>query len=188
MGELYRLDFANGKSYVGITTKRSSQRFFKHRRLGLGGGRRSLTPLYNAWKKHGEPKLVVLAILEDKDLAETEVRAIKAYGTLYPNGYNLTEGGEVSPMTNALVVQKVRQTLATPASKAKRSATQKLLCTEEERQVRSRRLKGRSLAEETKKKLSVSHTGKTQSEESRKKIGVASAAYWQRVREARSNE
>lgn len=32
----------------------------------------------------------MLAVLEDRELASTEIRAIAAYGTLAPNGYNMT--------------------------------------------------------------------------------------------------
>lgn len=87
MGTLYKLDFEDGKSYVGITTKTIAHRFNAHA-CNARTGRRAR--LYAAWRKHGEPRLTVLAVLEDRELASTEIRAIAAYGTLAPNGYNMT--------------------------------------------------------------------------------------------------
>ena len=104
MGELYKLDFTNGKSYVGITTKTAKSRFDNHKRCANTG---KGAALYNAWRKHGEPKLTVLAVLEDKELASAEQRAIAVYGTLVPSGYNMTSGGEVSPMLFSEIAAKV---------------------------------------------------------------------------------
>lgn len=107
MGELYRLDFASGKSYIGITEKTAVKRFKGHADA-VRSSRTNDTPLYNAWRKHGAPSLKVLAVIENYDLAETEIRAIKIFGTLKPNGYNLLEGGQVSPMTNPEVAIKLK--------------------------------------------------------------------------------
>lgn len=106
MGELYRLDFPNGKSYVGITKNFSSSRFEDHKRRAFGGSKKKYL-LSNAWKKHGDPKLVILAVLENHMLPEAEVRAVKAFKTMAPDGYNMTPGGEVSPMTVPEVAAKM---------------------------------------------------------------------------------
>ena len=106
MGELYRLDFSNGKSYVGITKTTAARRFAGHRtrsRAHKGND----AALYAAWQKHGEPKLVVLAVLEDGELLSAEMRAIAAYNTRAPNGYNMTAGGEVSPLTLPEIAAKL---------------------------------------------------------------------------------
>lgn len=95
MGELYKLDFPNGKSYIGITKKTAAKRFKGHSQAARLGCR---SPLYNAWRKHGEPTLMILAVLEDDDLHAAEIRAIKAFGTLLPGGYNATRGGDLNPM------------------------------------------------------------------------------------------
>lgn len=107
MGTLYKLDFPDGKAYIGITTKSVEHRFKAHA-CNARTGRRAR--LYAAWRKHGAPRLTVLAILEDRELASTEIRAIAAYGTLAPNGYNMTPGGDLSPMDSAEVVAKMIQT------------------------------------------------------------------------------
>lgn len=90
MGFLYRLDFASGKSYIGITKKPVLRRFNAHKpkhdqvQHSLVG---------RAWNKYGEPKLRVLAIVENRMLFRTERAAIKVYKTLCPKGYNLSVGG-----------------------------------------------------------------------------------------------
>lgn len=104
MGALYKLDFPNGKSYIGITTRSARERFNGHRQMATTGK----TALYAAWRKHGEPKLVTLAILEDRELASTEIRAIAVYKTLAPDGYNTTPGGDASPMTLPEISAKLR--------------------------------------------------------------------------------
>lgn len=127
MGFLYQLAFANGKSYIGITQKTVDERFSRHRRAAFRKSKHYDIPLYRAWRKHGEPRLVVLAVVEDKCLHDAEVRAIKAFCTLAPAGYNATVGGEVSPSSS----QEVR---------AKISAS----------------LKGKKLSDETRAKMSAS--------------------------------
>lgn len=107
MGALYKLDFPDGKSYIGITTKSVEHRFNAHA-CNARTGRRAR--LYAAWRKYGAPKLQVLAILEDHELASTEIRAIAAYGTLAPNGYNMTVGGDESPMHDSAVVARMLET------------------------------------------------------------------------------
>jgi group I intron endonuclease len=91
MGQIYRLDFENGKSYIGATTNDANYRFKEHKRSTR---RLSEILLYKAWRKYGEPRLIILAIIEDHDLFETEMKAIAAYNTKAPDGYNLTDGGE----------------------------------------------------------------------------------------------
>lgn len=94
MGHLYRLDFASGKSYIGITKHTAIHRFERHRREAARGVK--WNPVYNAWREHGEPTLVVMAVLINEDLAETEIRAIALFNTMLPHGYNLSAGGEIS--------------------------------------------------------------------------------------------
>lgn len=101
MGFLYRLDFPNGKSYVGITTGSVERRFRGHKKAASDGKK---TLLYKAWRKYGDPFVVVIAEIDDSLLCDQEIKAIKEFSTLMPNGYNMTVGGEVSPMTIPEVV------------------------------------------------------------------------------------
>lgn len=150
VGQLYKLDFANGKSYIGITTKSCQRRFGNHKDAARRG---VAIPLYNAWRKHGEPVLTVLAVVEDKDLAETEIRAIKAFGTMIPDGYNTLEGGQVSPMNNE-------------ASREKIAAAQKAIWANQE----------------YREKVLSARTGKKRSEESRKRMSDSKKRYYEQLR------
>lgn len=94
MGCLYRLDFPNGKSYVGITKESSARRFARHVRNALGG---QTTALANAIRKYGAQSVTVTPVIEVEDwelLCLAEQEAIAKWATQSPNGYNLTEGGE----------------------------------------------------------------------------------------------
>jgi predicted GIY-YIG superfamily endonuclease len=172
MGELYRLDFANGKSYIGITTRSARERFNGHRsrcRSNKGGD----AALYHAWRKHGEPKLVVLAVVEDRDLPETEVRAIKAFSTLVPNGYNVTEGGDTSPMVLPEIAAKVSATKSgvslSEGHKASLSAAQR----GKPRPGLSVALTGKKASDETRAKMSASAKAHKKSPEHIAKLRIS---------------
>lgn len=200
MGQLYRLDFPNGKSYVGITTKTAVARFKGHeesfRRVKANG-----PAVYRAWKKHGAPTLVVLAIVEDEDLYETEKRAIAVYGAFAPNGYNLTEGGDGGPMhpdvrakmsaaakarkrrahseeTRARISASTKASLATPEARARISAANKARgrASPEARARMSDAQKGKKLSEETRAKMSVARKAILSSPQSRARMAAAQKA------------
>jgi hypothetical protein len=90
MGQLYKIEFKNGKSYVGISSISAEHRFKLH----------STQPRYligNAFKKYGanDTQLTVLAEHDDWDtLCQMEASAIIEHNTKAPNGYNITSGGE----------------------------------------------------------------------------------------------
>lgn len=131
MGELYKLTFPNGKAYIGITTKTARHRFGAHASNAKAGVRRSA--LYAAWRKYGPPIMEVLGKFDGDDLYEAERLAILEHGTHHPNGYNLTSGGEISPMLFPEPAAKMRATkarngtlgLVTPEAAAKISAALK---------------------------------------------------------------
>lgn len=156
MGHLYKLDFANGKSYIGITTKGAETRFVQHRKSSVKG---SNLAVHHAWRKHGEPKLVVLAVVEDADLPATEIRAIKAFNTLVPNGYNVTEGGQTSPLLSPSVAAKVSAAMI-----GNKSSIGRKLSDEHKAKIgasSSGRMSmlGKRHSEETKKRIAAKQTG-----------------------------
>jgi group I intron endonuclease len=115
MGCLYKLTSPSGKSYIGISSKSTEARWAKHIEHALG--KRENGALYNALRKYGPHsfKVQTLAIAKFDYLRELEKRAIRSFGTLYPNGYNVALGGEgwigprsVSFKTNASLAQKKR--------------------------------------------------------------------------------
>lgn len=203
MGELYKLDFVNGKSYIGISVKGAAHRYLAHKGRAKSNCKTS-TPLYNAWRKHGAPTMTVLAVLEDRELASTEQRAIAAYGTLFPEGYNLTVGGEVSPMTLPEVRAKVSAALmgreipastraaVSLASKGNKHTLGMKVHSEEHKAMMSEKMKGNSFAkghamsEERRKATSerskgnAYNVGRRASEETKEKMRLAQAARRQR--------
>ena len=123
MGLLYKLDFASGKSYIGITSQPLKRRINGH----ADETRKGCSLLvHRAWRKYGAPKLAVLAIVDRKDLLETERRAIAVFGTLAPGGYNLTAGGDANPMHSPIAAAKQGLAMVgkrhSVAAKAKMSA------------------------------------------------------------------
>jgi len=181
MGHLYSLTFSNGKLYIGVSTRSADARFAEHRRCSATSTRGLV---YRAWRRYGEPKLTVLAILDNGDLCRAEIEAIRTFGTLSPGGYNLSYGGEISPTLNPVVAAKValamtgkspspatRQKLSdakyrlTTDTRAKMSASQKARAiregmVSEVRNTPSGSRVGRKLSAETRAKLSAIHMGK----------------------------
>ena len=83
---LYKLDFPNGKSYIGVTTTMLCERINKHKTASslVGHGIRC----------HGILKDRILVVGERQYILSLEKKAISKYKTLAPNGYNLSQGGE----------------------------------------------------------------------------------------------
>jgi len=166
MGELYKLDFENGKSYIGITTKTAEQRFKGHRGA-IYSKRSRCTALYDAWRKYGDPKLTILAVLENIDLKATEVRAIKVYGTLSPVGYNLTTGGDLNTTfteeTRARMSASAKGRAFSEAAKAKLALVN----------IGNKYLLGHVHSAESRAKMSASGLGKVRSDETRAKMSQA---------------
>ncbi len=182
MGQLYRLDFENGKSYIGISFKSAEHRYKVHAKAEKNG-RAYL--IYHAWRKHGAPKLVVLATVEDYDLAETEKRAIAAYNTKAPNGYNLTDGG--SEGTRGLKHSEESKAKMS-ASKLGRNPWNKgksgLYSAETIAKIadgaRGRtHNRGKVRSDELKKRIALTNTGKKASDETKAKMAES-----QRLRQA----
>ncbi len=94
MGALYLISGPGSKQYVGITLREPSLREVEHKTWGL---RRGTSYLHRAIRKHGAAafSMRVLVIADDWPyLCELERRAIVAYGTKAPVGYNATDGGD----------------------------------------------------------------------------------------------
>lgn len=100
MGMLYRLTSPSGKSYIGITSQTVAQRWWKHknnashdRALRMGS---ECLALYDAIRKYGSEGFQVetLAIADFDYLKDLEQKAIIAFKTKTPHGYNLTDGGD----------------------------------------------------------------------------------------------
>lgn len=111
-GVIYKMTFQNGKIYVGQTCVGFEKRMTQHRRFASFDNPK--LAVHRAWKKHGAPQCCVIAIVEKYELSNTEVRAISAFNSFGNAGYNLTPGGETSPMKVPATVEKVRALAKTP--------------------------------------------------------------------------
>jgi hypothetical protein len=94
-GALYQLTFPNGKSYIGITAGKPALRFRRHLATAKWEKQRGNRAVCAAIRKHGMPVPHILAIADDWNyLTDIEKKAIIAFGTKAPGGYNLTDGGD----------------------------------------------------------------------------------------------
>ena len=137
-----RLD---GKIYVGQTQRTLKERISEHMR---GGRRRSY--IDRAIKTHGIENFIVEVIEECstvEELNEREMFWIRELNSRYPNGYNLTSGGNGRNVTD------------------------------EARKNMSKAQIGHVVLEETRRKISLANSGKNHvvSEETRKKMSARSA-------------
>ena len=90
------------KKYIGITTKGYEQRFANHV-WHSRKSRKSCRALYAAINKYGASTFRVRLIDTAKnreDLCAKEIYYISKLNTLYPNGYNLTLGGDAGSMSD----------------------------------------------------------------------------------------
>ena len=84
----------NGKSYIGQTVQRLSDRYYRHKRNAFKDNYN--TPLYNAMRKYGINNFTVEEIGGANNITELnyqEFLLIYKNDTMVPNGYNLKEGG-----------------------------------------------------------------------------------------------
>lgn len=110
MGCLYSLQSPSGKRYIGISSKSLEDRWAKHVEHAMG--KRTAGAIYAALRKYGPEnfKRETLVVGDFDYLKELEVKAISAFGTFHPNGYNLTLGGEgTTGKRNPEQIEKHRQ-------------------------------------------------------------------------------
>jgi group I intron endonuclease len=170
----------NGKRYVGQTSVSIEQRWRQHKCDATKGNTKHL---YKAIRKYGfenfEIKpLVIVGTKQEMDRYEQGL--IKAWDLRNPDkGYNLTDGGEGclglthSEETRALLSRNAKMLgIKPPSRKGCRPSL-------EERRQMSERMKGNtygvgiSPSQETRKKLSDANKGKTLSEEHKRKIAIS---------------
>lgn len=179
MGELYRLDFASGKAYIGITRNTATERFNGHRYAARNSGK---GVVYAAWRKHGEPRLTVLAIIESEaDLLAAERSAIASHQTLHPHGYNLGPGGDVPPSMNPDVADKIRQrlkgrTVPREQVEARAAAARGRKASSQAIEHMRAAQRGRTFTEEARARMSAAALGRKHSPETRRRMAEAQRA------------
>lgn len=153
-GCLYMLTFPGGKSYIGMTSYCLEKRLAQHRYCARSGSKKY--PLYEAMRKHGDFVAKKLVIAKDHQyLYELEQKAISAFGTRSPGGYNLTDGGMGA--VGAAWTEEQRKA----ASKLRKGVPNG-----------STWLRGRARPPEDCAKISAGMMGHPVSEETRRKIGA----------------
>lgn len=177
-GYMYRLDFPNGKSYVGVTNSSPHIRFNQHVKMSRSDKAKAV---HHAIKKYGKDNVIVktLAVGCMKYLYNLEIKAIDVFGTRYPSGYNLTIGGDgakgLDEITRRKMGEKNKGRIASEQTRIKMSEARKLAPPPslETRLKLSAAAKGKRLSEDHRKKIGLANLGRIISEETRIKISKA---------------
>lgn len=96
--KIYEFVSPNGKRYIGYTGLPITSRLSCHRSRLNNGWKH---PLYSAMKKYGFDNFefnIVLKTLDRQEALSKEKELVKSLNTKYPNGYNLSDGGEMSAL------------------------------------------------------------------------------------------
>lgn len=156
---------ANGKLYVGITSRSVRERFAEHLAEARQGKKR---PLLNAIRKYGAECFSVHEVLAAEtweSLCEHEKELIALLNTKPPFGYNVTDGGDgvvgLSSDLRSLIALKNKGRKHTLETKRKISESSRgRKHTDESRRKLSEAHKGKKLSDQHKLKLSRAHKGK----------------------------
>ena len=201
---LYRLAFANGKSYIGITVRTAQVRYREHELDARNGP----AALYRAWRKYGAPALLVLGHYATKEeLRLAEVATIAECRTLSPLGYNMTPGGDSNPMDVPEIARRagdknIGRVHTIEARRNMGLARRGNPLSEQHRRNIGQGQQGRVHAESTREKIRARAIGRKptaeqrakysaqrkgvvkgpMSEETKRKLSEVRRSYWQRMR------
>lgn len=168
MGVIYlRTNKINGKQYVG-QAKDLKERQYKWKCLKSPYAGILIN---RARKKYGLDAFdfEILKECPDEELNYWEVFFIKSFGTMSPDGYNMTSGGDGrSGSVSKETKEKISKKLSERFKDKNNHPMYMKHHTEESKMKMSERLKGRTspnkdnkMSEEARKKLSEAHKGKT---------------------------
>jgi len=128
MGNVYIAISPSNKKYIGATSQNTKERWKEHcqrAREGRPGA------IYNAIRKYGAESFIVLSLFDSdnwEEIISKEVELIAENNTLYPNGYNLTIGGEGTPGTT--ITEEARQRMSAGQKKRYENPEQRKLLME----------------------------------------------------------
>jgi group I intron endonuclease len=155
MGIIYEIiNTINNKSYIGQTRRSLNERINNHKNEKVKN-----TPLYNAIRKYGWENFDIQIIdnCEISKLNDNEIYWIVEKNTLYPNGYNLTSGGNQYGHN-----EYTKNKISNLRKGIKFSDAHK-------ENIRKSRL-GTTIPESQRKKMSKSHKGIIHTEETKRKL------------------
>ena len=170
IGYIYLItDTTNGKQYVG-------QHHYDKEELDSNyhGSGRLISRIYNK-RPHTLKEVYLKTCYTQEELDEWEKYFIFLYDTLWPNGYNLQEGGNGGVPCEE-TRRKMGESKKNMSEEVRKKISESLkgkTLSEEVRNKISESLKGKQFSEETRRKLSDANKGKTLSEEVRKKMSDA---------------
>ena len=164
-GKIYiTTNLITGQQYVGQSIR--TDKMFKYY---FGSG------LYvsNALKKYGKENFKKEVLLENidniEDLNLFEIENIKKFNTLWPNGYNISEGGNGKGKHS----KETKEKMSNSAKGKEKSESHKLKISESKKGCESW-LKGKECSDEHKKNISNSTKGRHLSEKTEFKKGNVS--------------
>jgi group I intron endonuclease len=125
-GFIYKLTCTvNGKAYIGLSMVAFKKRMQGHRSKALSGKREmGCRALNNAIRKYGWDaftKEIIADGIPKAELGDVERAMIVAHGTKAPKGYNLSIGGELSPMLVPSIQERAREVMNSPEVVEKRA-------------------------------------------------------------------
>ena len=97
IGSIYKIEFPNGKKYIGLTTTSLKQRKEKHKSYAKNNDTKCLCNAIRKYKMIDTFELIEIDKANTIDeLYEKEIEYIKLYNSYYKNGkgYNMTYGGD----------------------------------------------------------------------------------------------
>ncbi len=159
----------NRRAYIGVTVTTKAVRWYKHCHDAKRGG---TSPLSRAIRKYGREAFDVEVLYECSSVEEMmvcEKALVAAHGTMTPNGYNLTSGGD------GWAGRRGPETIA------------RMRVAQRKRVAEGRGSKGVKHSEGTKAKISARHKGKPgPSPEVRARISATLKANPKAMAQARS--
>lgn len=143
------------KKYIGQTIRKFSDRWSQHQSIAKNNSNDLCMAIHNAINKYGAEnfKIEILLEVNNELLDFYEVKFINLYDALYPNGYNLTNGGRINHVYS-------------PESRLKMSKTQKALYQSSEKMREHIKMNGQCNKEDKSLPMYLSH------EKNKKKILV----------------
>ena len=167
----------NGKCYIGQSTN-IEYRFEEHKKYK----NRSSVYLHNSIKKYGEDNFnfEIIELCEEENLAGRAIYWIKFYNSIFPNGYNLTEGGSGGNTFKYRTIEQMNETRKkiSSATKGEKNGFYKK-CHSEEVKEKLRKINvGKILSEETKKKISEKLKNHVVLDSTKEKISTATKKQW----------